>query len=51
MPNLLTEPLISLAQAAKKIRGCRGAARLHPATLTRWILPGAKAHGGRVVKL
>jgi hypothetical protein len=51
MPNLLSEPLISLSQAAKKFPGGRGADRLHPATLTRWILAGAKAPDGRVVKL
>ena len=45
------EPLISLAQAAARYPGHRGAKRLHPATLTRWILTGVKALDGRRVKL
>ncbi|AWM39110.1 hypothetical protein GobsT_26140 [Gemmata obscuriglobus] len=45
------EVLISLAQAAAKFPGHRGAARLHPATLTRWILNGVRARDGRRVKL
>lgn len=48
---LTDEPLISLAQAAAPIPGHRGAARLHPATLTRWILKGVRAVDGRRVKL
>ncbi len=45
------EPLISLAQAAMKLPGHRGASRLHPATLTRWILSGVRGVDGRRVKL
>lgn len=45
------ETLISLAQAAKKFPGHRGADRLHPATLTRWILAGVKTHDGKRVRL
>lgn len=45
------EPLISLAQAAVKLPGHRGAKRLHPATLTRWILTGVRGVDGRRVKL
>lgn len=48
---LQEELLISLAQAAARFPGHRGASRLHPATLTRWILKGAKALDGRRVKL
>ena len=45
------EPLISLSQAVARYPGHRGAKRLHPATLTRWILNGVKAVDGRRVKL
>jgi hypothetical protein len=48
---LQEETLISLAQAATRFPGHRGAKRLHPATLTRWILNGVKAIDGRRVKL
>jgi len=45
------EPRITLSQAASKYPGNRGAGRLHPATLTRWILAGIKALDGRIVRL
>ncbi len=45
------EELISLSQAAARFPGHRGGKRLHPATLTRWILAGVKAIDGRRVKL
>jgi Protein of unknown function (DUF1580) len=48
---LTDELLISLSQAAARFPGHRGAARLHPASLTRWILSGVKAVDGRRVKL
>jgi hypothetical protein len=48
---LAQEPLITLAQAATRYPGHRGAKRLHPATLTRWILTGVRAIDGRRVKL
>jgi hypothetical protein len=48
---LLDEDLISLSQAAEKFPGHRGAKRLHPATLTRWILKGVRGTDGRIVKL
>jgi hypothetical protein len=48
---LHNETLISLSQAAARFPGHRGAARLHPATLTRWILKGATAVDGHRVKL
>jgi hypothetical protein len=50
-PPLNGEPLISLSQAALKFPGHRGAERLHPATLTRWILAGVKAPDGTRVRL
>ena len=48
---LSEEGYISLARAAARFPGHRGADRLHPATLTRWILKGARALDGRRVKL
>jgi hypothetical protein len=48
---LTEETLISLSQAAARFPGHRGAERLHPATLTRWILKGVLAVDGRRVKL
>lgn len=46
---LTGEKLLSLSEAAQQFPGSRGAARLHPATQTRWILKGARAaDGGRV---
>jgi hypothetical protein len=45
------EPLITLSQAATRFPGHRGADRLHPATLTRWILKGVRALDGRRVRL
>ncbi len=45
------EKLISLSDAAAPIPGNRGAKRLHPATLTRWIIKGALALDGRRVRL
>jgi hypothetical protein len=45
------EPLISLTEAAGRFPGHRGANRLHPATLTRWILKGVNALDGRRVRL
>lgn len=48
---LFDEEPISLTQAAEKFPGHRGANRLHPATLTRWILKGVRGTDGTVVKL
>ncbi len=45
------EPRITLSQAASRYPGSRGAARLHPATITRWILIGIRAIDGRLVRL
>ena len=45
------EPLITLGQAATRYPGHRGASRLHPATLARWVLTGVRAIDGRQVKL
>lgn len=48
---LAGEPLITLAEAAARLPGARRAVRLHPATLTRWILKGSRALDGRRVTL
>ena len=50
-PPLNGDPLITLSQAAARFPGHRGSARLHPATLTRWILTGVKGLRGERVKL
>ena len=50
-PPLNGEKLITLSDAVASIPGNRGAKRLHPATLTRWILKGALALDGRRVRL
>ena len=48
---LAHEPLLTLGQAATRYPGHRGARRLHPSALTRWILTGVRAIDGRRVKL
>lgn len=48
---VMQEELLSLTQAASRFPGHRGAQRLHPATLTRWILRGVRGTDGTVVKL
>jgi hypothetical protein len=42
---------LSLSQAAALLPVGRGGARIHPATLSRWILAGVRAPGGRRVRL
>jgi hypothetical protein len=44
-------PYRSLAQIARRIPSTKGDRPVHPATLTRWILRGAKAPDGTVIKL
>jgi hypothetical protein len=43
--------LLSIAQVVSRLPGSRGARRVHPATVTRWILAGCPARDGRRVKL
>lgn len=50
-PVLSGEPLVTVAEAAARFPGARGADRLHPATITRWIMKGARALDGRRVTL
>lgn len=45
------EPLLGLNAAAARYPAGRGKGRLHPATLTRWIVVGSKALNGQIVKL
>lgn len=45
------EPYLSLSTIARPYAGSRGAAQLHAATLTRFILRGSKATDGTRVKL
>ena len=47
----LPPDLQTLTQIARQIPGARGAKQLHPATLTRWILTGAKSTDGTTVRL
>lgn len=51
IPLLADGPLITAAEVAARFPGARGAARLHPATVTRWILKGVRGPGGRRVRL
>ena len=41
----------TLTQIAARLPGSRGARRVHPATVCRWILSGCPARDGRRVKL
>jgi hypothetical protein len=43
--------LLTITQVVAKLPGSRGASRVHPATVTRWILVGCPARDGRRVKL
>jgi hypothetical protein len=51
MIDLSSEPPISLAAAARLIPPARKGKRTHLSTLLRWILTGAKAPDGTVVRL
>jgi hypothetical protein len=50
MSNLLSEQLLSLSMAAKKIPPYRGH-RTNPSTIFRWIRSGVKLADGHVLKL
>jgi hypothetical protein len=47
----LDADLLTISQVAARLPGSRGARRVHPATITRWILAGCPARGGGRVKL
>lgn len=46
-----TRELLSLAQAAKLIPPARTGKRCHISTLVRWVIKGAKAPSGEIVRL
>lgn len=43
--------LLTISQIAARLPGSRGASRVHPATITRWILTGCPDRTGTRVKL
>ena len=43
--------LLTISQIAGRLPGSRGAHRVHPATITRWILVGCPGRSGARVKL
>ena len=43
--------LLTISQIAARLPGARGARRVHPATITRWILVGCPGRSGARVKL
>jgi hypothetical protein len=47
----MSTDLLTISQIVAKLPGSRGARRLHPATVTRWILAGCPARDGRRVRL
>jgi hypothetical protein len=51
MIDLSTESPISLNEAARSVPPSRSAKRTHLSTILRWILKGAKAPSGEIVKL
>ena len=51
MFDLTTEALIPLAAAARLVPPGRNGKRCHLSTILRWIMTGAKAPDGTVVKL
>jgi hypothetical protein len=51
MIDINAETLLPLAEAAKTIPPARHGKRAHLSTLLRWVLKGAKAPDGSLVKL
>jgi hypothetical protein len=51
MIDLSTECPINLNEATRFVPASRGAKRTHLSTILRWILTGAKAHSGEVIRL
>jgi hypothetical protein len=43
--------LLTISQIVARLPGSRGARRVHPATITRWILTGCPNRNGERVKL
>jgi hypothetical protein len=48
---LLSETLLTLSQAARRLPPFRAGRPVDPSTLSRWILAGAKAPDGTMVRL
>ena len=44
-------PLLTIAQVCRRIPGARGASRLNPSTVTRWILTGCPGRAGARIQL
>jgi len=51
MATTTETPLITVPEACRRIPGSRGAARVNPSTVARWILTGALARDGQRVRL
>lgn len=49
--GILSETLLTLSQAARRLPNVRGSKPLSPATLFRWINVGLKSRSGEVVRL
>jgi len=49
--QILSESVLSLAQAAARLPGTRANNRIHPSTILRWILRGTRTPDGRLVRL
>lgn len=48
---MISELPLTLSQVCSRLPGARGAHRVAPSTITRWILQGCPARGGGRVKL
>lgn len=49
--NATADDFSTLSQIAATIPGAKGASRINPATLTRWILTGCRARNGQRLRL
>jgi hypothetical protein len=49
--QILSETTVTVAEVAARLPGARAATRVHPATVTRWILTGARTPSGCRVRL
>ena len=46
-----SDPYLTITQVVGQLPGARGAKRVHPATVTRWILLGCPSRDGRRIRL
>lgn len=51
MSELLSESIVSLAEAARQFPGSRGAKRVSPSTVWRWCSKGIRRPDGQLVRL